>query len=119
MSFPLFLSKLSFQYPQKSFFFGSYGLKRVFRFSKYFFQRKTKTTAASLDGLAKKRIITQTKEINNGNKQCHVIANVTQIHTKHNYKKHRHIKAMTSGSDLSETLNETTFNAQNRNSSSG
>lgn len=108
------MQNLSFQYPRKNFFFGSYGLKRVFRFSKYFFQSRKKTTAASLDGLAKKRVInsTTTTAITNNHH--------TEIHSKQqNFMKQHRSKAVTSGSDLSETQNEMTFNAQNRNSSSG
>lgn len=77
-----------FQYTRKSLFLGSNGLKRVFRFSKHFFQNKSKAKTG-LDGLTKKA------------------------------KKLNRIKALTSGSDLSETQNELTLNAQNRNSSSG
>ncbi|XP_055300358.1 uncharacterized protein LOC129567469 [Sitodiplosis mosellana] len=108
----------AYQYPRKTFFFGSYGLKRVFRFSKYFFQRRKKTTAASLDGLAKKRVM------NSRGSSATVTNNritTTEIHSKQNYvkKHHRSSKAVTSGSDLSETQNELTFSGQNRNSSSG
>lgn len=88
----------------------------MFRFSKYFFQRRKKTTAASLDGLAKKRVM-------NGSNSTNTITNnhITEIRNKQNYiksKMHRS-KAMTSGSELSEPHNELTFSGQNRNSSSG
>lgn len=106
------IGNLSFQYPRKSFFFGSYGLKRVFRFSKYFFQSRKKTTAESLDGLAKKRVINSSTVTTTNN-------HITEIHSKQNYVKKHRSKAVTSGSDLSETQNEMTFHGQNRNSSSG
>lgn len=107
-----FSLNLSFQYP-RTFFFGSYGLKRVFRFSKYFFQKRKKTSAASLDAkLAKKRVINSSSTITNNH---HHRQHITEIHTKQNYISSKHRKAVTSGSELSESHHP----FQNRNSSSG
>ena len=119
-SFP-FKNCVSFQYPQKSFFFGSYGLKRVFRFSKYFFQSRKKTTAESLDGLAKKRVMNSSSSKKETiNCSSHTNQCITELHSKQNYiKKHRSKAITASGSDLSETQNEMTLHGQNRNSSSG
>lgn len=76
-----------------------------------------------MDGLAKKRVNDQAKnlKINPNHNQRNIIANVAEIQTKQNYvkQKHRSSKAVTSGSDLSETQNEQTLNGQHRNSSSG
>lgn len=118
------------QYPRKTLFFGSFGLKRVFRFSKYFFLNRKTTSAKSLDGLAKRRVITeyrntqQITEIHHQHKQSYSKKHQhSHSHShKHNHShrnSHNNSKAITSGSDLSETQNEFTIGGQHRNSSSG
>lgn len=116
------------QYPRKTLFFGSFGLKRVFRFSKYFFLNRKTTSAKSLDGLAKKRVITeyrntqQITEIHHQHKENYVHLNKNKQHRNSHSSSN---KVITSGSDLSETQNDFIIGGgvggggQHRNSSSG
>lgn len=112
------------QYPRKTLFFGSFGLKRVFQFSKHLFLNRKTTSAKSLDGLAKKRVITEYRNT----QQITQIHQHKQNYVSHNKKQQPHrsssnSKVITSGSDLSETQNDFIIGGggggQHRNSSSG